>query len=1295
LAVNNVTSFSGLTLVPTFHCMSVYASYAGDDNTNSVCAVRYRVTGSGNTWLNGLNLWTDINTRTYKGSLVYLTPNTSYDVAVDLTDTDGTPATTSITNTVSTWSETPQVAVVGGFTTSITGSPNFTISTYGTGVSAMRQYGPSSGRVFYVVSSQNDARAVIINADNILLQNIDFIGGTQNVVKVIGGRTNIWIKNCTFSNWGYPATVLSDSSGQPDQYDNAAVTFGDNNTAGSYRCVIESCTVNPPTGSSRSWAVAGQHPGGPHGIFAANMSGQNVCRYNWVHGSGLNDGTGHWYNDAIGGFQNESSTGEWGKDSDVYGNVVSEANDDAMEIDGGNQNIRVFGNSITNMHTAISTAANSVGPSYIFRNSGQWWSDPGGGSYGGVGVKRGISSGAPNIGREYLFNNTFDSRDGKKQAANGSDESGGNSVNYNTVFNGIWNTVGTCLKDTGTFNTYDYDLFNPGNSTLPAGSESHGINSTATYLSGGFLATSSQGYHVGLAVNNFLMDASGAPISNPNMGAFDERFFPIPLGPQTGAPVCDPCIQVQPQSLTVNCGTIATFTVTATGNSPLTYQWIKNGVGIGGATSSSYSTPATSGSDNNAVFTCQVADTGGSTTTSGATLTVSLIASQPQDLTVSVGQGASFTVVGTSCATTYQWSRNGSAIANATTTTYTLINPQAGDNGVLFSCALTTSGTPSQTTRSALLTVTGGGYYVDPVNGNDANSGTSQTAAWKTAAHACSTAGVSNTIILMDGLYPASDPLAIPQPWQTIKSLNRWGAKFYNRSTYTFIVPDGASATGNGITFDGIACSNCQYYPVFVRPYGASNVTVRNCWITQTGKTWPVSEGASGVQVYPGLNVLYERNLLEWNGTNNTSFNHGIYGGGTNGIYRFNVCRYNGGLGINVDGHIPTGDKNNSIYGNLCYGNWGGGSQHDQIEVYNDQAVTPSSGLWTNYVYNNTMYSSDFSGNAGTAGIWCQDGSIYLTNNLIISTGGGIMRFSSFTADKIWGDYDLGPQAFAFGAGPHDVVSGGNNFANRINGLYWLVLTAPARSAALAGVHGPTDFFGSPISSVSDIGAFQYNAAYAADTRVLDPSTPGVGANYWLLLSTDPNIVTQPSSLTVFRGATASFTVVASGNSTLSYQWNKAPSTQISGATSATYVTPSTFMTDNQSQYFCTVTDGSGQVNSANAVLTVEGISTQPQDQTAVAGQSVLFTVVAAGPAPFTYQWYKNGNQILGANQSTYQTPNLLVGDNGSAYYVIVGFSEGIQEQSRTAGLTVFANPPNGGSGKGGRQGRGGRGGTH
>jgi hypothetical protein len=83
-----------------------------------------------------------------------------------------------------------------------------------------------------------------------------------------------------------------------------------------------------------------------------------------------------------------------------------------------------------------------------------------------------------------------------------------------------------------------------------------------------------------------------------------------------------PSIATEPASRTVTAGQTASFSVTATGTAPLTYQWRQNGTAISGATSSTYTTPATTTSENAAQFTVVVSNGAGRVTSSAAILTV-------------------------------------------------------------------------------------------------------------------------------------------------------------------------------------------------------------------------------------------------------------------------------------------------------------------------------------------------------------------------------------------------------------------------------------------------------------------------------------------------------------------------------------------------------------------------------------------------------------------------------------------------------------------------------------------------
>ena len=150
----------------------------------------------------------------------------------------------------------------------------------------------------------------------------------------------------------------------------------------------------------------------------------------------------------------------------------------------------------------------------------------------------------------------------------------------------------------------------------------------------------------------------------------------------------------------------------ATGSTPLTYQWKKNGTDIPAATSSTYTTPATSLGDNNAVFTVEVGNSVGKVTSNKATLTVTplpgapAIGTQPAALSVVAGQTASFTVAATGTAPlTYQWKKNGTDIAGATSSTYTTPATILGDNNAVFTVEVGNS-VSKVTSNNAVLTVT-------------------------------------------------------------------------------------------------------------------------------------------------------------------------------------------------------------------------------------------------------------------------------------------------------------------------------------------------------------------------------------------------------------------------------------------------------------------------------------------------------------------------------------------------------------------------------------------------------------
>lgn len=81
-------------------------------------------------------------------------------------------------------------------------------------------------------------------------------------------------------------------------------------------------------------------------------------------------------------------------------------------------------------------------------------------------------------------------------------------------------------------------------------------------------------------------------------------------------------IRQQPQSQTVLVGQSATFAVGVAGTGPITYQWRRNGVDIGGAHDFTYVTPPTTLADSGSLYTVRVCNDIVCLTSSPAVLTV-------------------------------------------------------------------------------------------------------------------------------------------------------------------------------------------------------------------------------------------------------------------------------------------------------------------------------------------------------------------------------------------------------------------------------------------------------------------------------------------------------------------------------------------------------------------------------------------------------------------------------------------------------------------------------------------------
>ncbi|MSU60275.1 MAG: hypothetical protein EXS35_19245 [Pedosphaera sp.] len=140
-----------------------------------------------------------------------------------------------------------------------------------------------------------------------------------------------------------------------------------------------------------------------------------------------------------------------------------------------------------------------------------------------------------------------------------------------------------------------------------------------------------------------------------------------------------PAITTQPTNKVVVAGMSVSFSVAATGTSPLNYQWRKGGIVMDARTNAMLTVVNVTTNDAD-TYSVIVANMAGSVTSSNAILTVTVppnITAQPQSLTVVRGSNASFsvTVTGT-LPMRYQWRSNAVNVASATNSNLMITNAQ-------------------------------------------------------------------------------------------------------------------------------------------------------------------------------------------------------------------------------------------------------------------------------------------------------------------------------------------------------------------------------------------------------------------------------------------------------------------------------------------------------------------------------------------------------------------------------------------------------------------------------------------
>jgi len=164
-------------------------------------------------------------------------------------------------------------------------------------------------------------------------------------------------------------------------------------------------------------------------------------------------------------------------------------------------------------------------------------------------------------------------------------------------------------------------------------------------------------------------------------------------------------------------------------------------------------------------------------------------------------------------------------------------------------------------------------------------------------------------------------------------------------------------------------------------------------------------------------------------------------------------------------------------------------------------------------------------------------------------------------------------------------------------------------------------------------------------------------------------ISTNPQSASVCFNSNHDLTVALSAGTNPIYQWyfNGGPV----GVNSPIHSIPN-FNAGNVGNYYVTITNGCGTVTSNTAALSLVNsftITDQPDDIDVCVNGTATFTVVGSQPG-LSYQWRRNGVNIVGATSASLVIPNVVLADNGSQYTCVVSNSCNVIT-SNIATLTV------------------------
>jgi hypothetical protein len=219
-----------------------------------------------------------------------------------------------------------------------------------------------------IIAAEDDKAAIDIGSQSyIKFENITVKGGKRFGFYAVKAH-HIWINGCDVSEYGQLGEDMRNGVAYVDTESTNPINYD----SGIYLertgiVTVENCEIHSPKGKANHWGDG--HPNGPNAMLiwayhpTEEYQGQYIIRNNRFYGT-----PDHRFNDVIEGRMNFRRDGAFGRDSAIYNNYLAYANDDLIEMDGGQSNVLFYDNELTQGYCGVSTAPNMIGPSYVFHN---------------------------------------------------------------------------------------------------------------------------------------------------------------------------------------------------------------------------------------------------------------------------------------------------------------------------------------------------------------------------------------------------------------------------------------------------------------------------------------------------------------------------------------------------------------------------------------------------------------------------------------------------------------------------------------------------------------------------------------------------------------------------------------------------------------------------------------------------------------------------------------------------------------------------------------------------------------